>query len=351
MRRLLAAKRLMFATLIIGFAAQAMAAEARLAKLRDVVFTFENVTGVGAEEGICRRDPSDVIKVGHTYYVWYTKVVRDELPENLRFLYPSGYPGTIWYATSTDQGRSWKEQSRSLGLGDKGAFDSFGVFTPNILFAGGKYFLFYDAVQPTPGRTDGVFENNSKNDFTAIGLAVADSPQGPFKRVGNKPILTPNPEGTRFDSYRVDDAALMVRQGKVWLYYKGRNLADGPGGPRTTRMGVAVAPRPEGRYVKLNQGRAILDRSHEVLVWQHGEGVAALASISRTIQYAQDGLRFTQVASVDPRPKAPGLYRPELTGNKADEGGIRWGISMRDGRHPYLVRFELDSKRSVSKSR
>jgi len=29
--------------------------------------------GIGTEEGVMRRDPSDVIKVGDTFYVWYSK--------------------------------------------------------------------------------------------------------------------------------------------------------------------------------------------------------------------------------------------------------------------------------------
>jgi len=41
-------------------------------------------------------------------------------------------------------------------------------------------------VRPTPGKA-GVFENNSTSDPTAIGVAVADLPDGPFKRVANNP--------------------------------------------------------------------------------------------------------------------------------------------------------------------
>jgi hypothetical protein len=182
--------------------------------IRSLSFRYSDVTGIGKEIGVCRRDPSDVIRVGDTCYVYYTKVIRDELPAARRRLYPSGYPGTVWYAVSKDEGRTWDEQGQALGLGEPGAFDSFGVFTPNILAYEGKYWLYYTGVRPTPGRA-GVFENNSTNDPTAIGVAVADLPDGPFKRVANNPVLATGGERQAFDSYRVHDACLVVRGGKV----------------------------------------------------------------------------------------------------------------------------------------
>ncbi len=61
-----------------------------------------------------------------------------------------GYWGTIWYATSKDEGYTWTERGEALGVGIEGSFDSQATFTPNILFARGKYYLFYTGVKPTP---------------------------------------------------------------------------------------------------------------------------------------------------------------------------------------------------------
>ena len=36
-------------------------------------FRESEVEGIGYEEGVHRRDPSSVLKVGNLYYVWYTK--------------------------------------------------------------------------------------------------------------------------------------------------------------------------------------------------------------------------------------------------------------------------------------
>jgi len=110
---------------------------------------------------------------------------------------------------------------------------------------------------------------------------------------------------------------------------------------------VAVAEHVEGPYVKQRNGDAILDASHEVLIWPHREGVAAYASKSRTLEYAPDGLDFMSNPlrlKALPRPIAPGAFRPDLTEPVRYGRGVRWGISMRDpaGPCPYLVRWEID---------
>ncbi|SHM98261.1 Glycosyl hydrolases family 43 [Cyclobacterium lianum] len=310
--------------------------------LNHVEFTFTDVAGIGYEKGLTRRDPSDVIKVGQTHYVYYTKIP-DAQPE----YWGAGYWGaSVWCAKSEDDGYSWTEVGQMLDVGAAAQWDSQAVFTPNILYAGGKYYLYYTGVKPTPGNAEGEFENNNISDITAIGVAVADSPEGPFKRVDQTPILQVSVEPEKFDSYRVDDASLLYRNGLYWLYYKGRSLLGGQGGPAHTAMGVAYAKNPEGPYTKY--GNEILDRSHEVLIWPHGTGVAAFASLSETFEYAPDGIDFMSNklnAKVDERAVAPGAFRPDLT-NKAIVGeGLRWGISMVPNKHEcYLVRFELSSK-------
>lgn len=298
-----------------------------------ISFNYEEVRGIGHEKGCTRRDPSDVIKVEGTCYVYYTKV----------YGRAPGYWGSLWYATSTDDGYSWTEQGEILGLGKEGSFDSQATFTPNILYAEGKYWLYYTGVKPTPGNKKGEFENNSTTDITALGLAVSHSPQGPFIRLSHDPILKVSPEPELFDSYRIDDASLLYRNGLYWLYYKGRSRLHGQGGPAHTQMGVAYSKSPGGPFLKL--GRAILAGSHEVLIWPHGTGVAALASLSSTIEYAADGVDFTSnplAVKVENRPSAPGAYRPDLTQALMVGEGLKWGISMiHNGDEAYLVRYEL----------
>lgn len=320
-------------------------------------FRFQPAKGLGRTEGITRRDPSDVIKVGDTYFVWFTHVDQNKLPDHLKRLRASGYVGTIWYAVSYDEGHTWTERGEVLGKGPAGAFDSFAVFTPNIVKFENRYWLYYTGVKPAPGKD--VFENNSTNEFAAIGIAVANDPHGPFQRIAREPVLSPPPKSDRtielsyFDSYRIDDAALLVRDYDgdgdmdIWLYYKGRNIDHGPDGPGKTKMGLAVADEPRGPYLRINSGRPILAESHEVMIWPHRAGVAAYASKSRMLEFAPNGVDFTTVpihALTEPKPVAPGCFRPDLTEPVAFGRGITWGICMKEpsGPYPYLIRYEID---------
>jgi len=329
-------KRLTLVCLSILFLGLCISAQDVKNDLTGVSFRYDEVRGIGHEKGCTRRDPSDVIKVENTFYVYYTKV----------FGRAPGYWGSLCYATSGDEGFTWEEKGEILGLGKEGSFDSQATFTPNILFAEGKYWLYYTGVKPTPGNKKGEFENNSSTDITALGLAVAGSPEGPFIRIRKEPILKVSPEPEKFDSYRIDDASLLYRNGLYWLYYKGRSRVHGQGGPAHTQMGVAYSRSPGGPFHKL--GRPILPGSHEVLIWPHGTGVAALASLTSTFEYAADGIDFKAdalAAKVENRPNAPGAYRPDLSKPVVEGEGLKWGISMvHNGDEAYLIRYELTKK-------
>lgn len=343
---------------ILGFA-EGTDLKPQKSKLLEFVgktFVYQDIMRIGLEKNLTRRDPSDVIKVGDSYYVWYTKVDQNKLPKRFRHLRTSGYVGTIYYAVSKDKGFSWAEKGQVLGIGKPGSFDSFAVFTPNIVKFHGRYYLYYTGVKPT-GEGEFFFENNSINDFTAIGVAVADSPDGPFIRISEKPVLEVTPRSqtagkqSPFDSYRIDDASLLIRDydgdgdDDVWLYYKGRNIDQGKHGPSKTKMGLAIADDPAGPYKRLNNGDPICSASHEVMIWPHREGVAALASITGTFEYAPDGIDFISkplAEKVKSRPNAPGCFRADLV-KPVDFGkGIQWGISMKHGTFPYLIRYEID---------
>ncbi len=233
-----------------------------------------------------------------------------------------------------------------MGLGKKDKFDSQATFTPNIFFSKGKYYLYYTGVKPTPGNTKGEFENNSTTDITAICVAISDAPNGPFKRVSEEPILKVSDEPEKFDSYRVDDAALLHRNGLFWLYHKGRSRVNGAVGPAHTQMGVAFSSTPQGPFIK--HGKPILPLSHEVMIWQEGSGIGALSSLSSTLEYAPDGIDFTSnklSIKVKDFPKAPGAYRTDLTFSSTMGNGLTWGISMvMNNNECYLIRYKIISR-------
>ena len=97
-----------------SFFAQGQKLESIRVKYSQSEFRYDNVPGIGHEKGCTRRDPSDVLKAGETYYVYYTKI----------YGRAPGYWGTVWYAISNDESCTWKEQGEILGLGKKEMFDS-----------------------------------------------------------------------------------------------------------------------------------------------------------------------------------------------------------------------------------
>lgn len=295
------------------------------AEMEALKATYSAAKGIGAEAGVMRRDPSDIIRVGDLYYVWYSK----------GSIAP-GYDATVWYATSPD-GHTWTEHGMALAKGEPGSWEGASVFTPNILVAEGRYWLFYTGTSRKFGKP---FNPDPK-----IGIAVSDSPDGPWQRLATNPALKNSDNPKEFDSHLVDDACLIVRGGKYWLYYKGRQLGKGP---RATQLGLAIADKPQGPYVKV-EGNPVIPGNHEVLVWPQGTGVAAMIgttgpkAIVRSIMYAEDGLHFSKTHNVIDVPHAAGAYRPEAFTDSGIGKRIQWGVHIgkQGGSLPFIQRFDL----------
>jgi hypothetical protein len=49
---------------------------------------------------------------------------------------------------------------------------------------------------------------------TAIGIAVSDTPDGPWRKMAGGPVLKATGDPKDFDSMLVDDACLIVRGGR-----------------------------------------------------------------------------------------------------------------------------------------
>jgi len=258
-------------------------------KEQEVKFTRTDLTGIGQEDKVMRRDPSDVIKVGDSYYVWYSKGPKS-----------GGYNATVWYATSKD-GIEWEEKGLSIAKGGSGEWDEASVFTPNILEAEGKFYLFFTGISANPTR---------KPD-SQIGMAVSDSPDGPWVRSDANPLIKRGESKEDFDSHLIDDSCLIKRDGKYWMYFKGRQIGKRPS---HTQMGLAIADKPEGPYIK-HESNPVIPGNHEVLVWNEGSGVSAMIGkvgpeeITHSIMHAEDGVNFKKVANTsDQGPWAGGTY-------------------------------------------
>ena len=302
------------------------------------------------EDGVIRRDPSAVIQVGDTFYVWYTR------GEGETAGFGTGDPAAkvfpwdlteVWYATSPD-GWHWQERGLAVGRGPTGAYDDRAVFTPEIFVHQGRYYLVYQVVKAP-------YVMRVKN---AVGMAVSESPHGPWRKL-DQPILYPADNGQwlgeeddrfkviakgDFDSHKVHDPCLVYYRDRFYLYYKGEQMGEEMTfGGREIRWGVAIADCPEGPYTK-SRYNPVTNSGHEVCVWPYQGGIAALLTTDgpekNTIQYAADGINFEIVAVLKRAPQALGLYRsPEPDVGPLE--GIRWGLCHEyRGGWQYIRRFE-----------
>ena len=327
--------------------------------------------GLGYEKGIVRRDPSCVIRADGLYHVWYTRGAHPCPPvghERADDALPA-MPWDLcdlWHATSED-GITWQERGPALLRGPAGSYDERSVFTPDVLAHEGRYYLVYQVTRaPTYRCTP-----------ESIAIAWADSPHGPWTK-SPAPIVEPDPSGEvdpraypeqasvkgTFDSLRVHDPALLFREGRFWLYFKGEGIGHSN---MESKWGVASADDPLGPYVK-SPFNPITNSGHEVMVWNYAGGVAALLTRcgpeKNTIQYAADGIHFEVKSTIIAPPEAAGALRVDESENDEPLSGLRWGLShvtrysqhpMRQGRDPlaiaaldepwdFIVRWERDDR-------
>jgi beta-xylosidase len=307
-----------------------MPTQAEETSIGKVNISYTELDNIGWEKSVMRRDPSDIIKVGDLYYLWYSKGT-----------IAPGYDATIWSATSPN-GLDWTEQGMALDQGEPGTWEGASVFTPNILVAEGRYWLFYTG-------TSNDFHKKPFKPDSKIGIAVSDSPDGPWERLATNPALTNSDDPAQFDSHLIDDACLLMRDGKYWLYYKGRQLGKKPA---QTKMGVAIADQPEGPYVKY-ENNPIIQGNHEVMVWTQGEGVAAMIgttgpkNITNSILYAEDGLNFVKTHKLIHGPVGAGAYRRGSFTDKGEGGPVEWGVELqypikKQGGLVYIQRWDAE---------
>ena len=305
-----------------------------------------------AEDGVIRRDPSAVIEVDGTYHTYYSRSTGETVgfgsgdPEAKVFPWDLS---EVWHGTSTD-GWHWEEEALAVGRGEPGNYDDRSVFTPEVLAHDGQYYLVYQTVKAP-------YLNRVKNQ---VGMAVADSPYGPWTRL-EEPILSPTDDGEwlgdednrykvkvkgSFDSQKVHDPCLMVYRDKFYLYFKGERMGEQmTSGGREICWGVAIADQPEGPYVK-SPYNPVTNSGHEVCVWHYDGGIAALLTTDgpekNTIQWAPDGINFEIQAVIKGAPEACGLFR----GSDSEESplaGLGWGLCHIVSRtHGYMARYHVD---------
>ena len=136
----------------------------------------------------------------------------------------------------------------------EGFWDADTIHNPTIHKVGDRFAMFYI------GNNLPEAEKNNAHHASAqrIGLAVADSPEGPWTRISDEaPLLDISPDESQWDSYLTTNPALLQHpNGQLWLYYKAWDrYNDG-----LRKMGLAVAEQLEGPYLR-HEGNPIVDFS------------------------------------------------------------------------------------------
>ena len=295
-------------------------------ELRTPNYRITKLEGIGYDPKLTRQDPSNVIKVGDLYYVWYTQRQRGV----------HAYASTIYYATSKD-GLVWKDKGEAIGKGEKGRWDSFGVITPYVGVFGGKYYLYY-----TGTSAEDEFQSRGPNGtLRHIGIAIADNPNGPWKKVDRNPVFSPV-EGDNWENLLVDDAHIVARGGKYWLYYKGGHRTVKPS---DTKWGLAIGDTPTGPFVRHRANPLI--GGHTVCIWPHREGIAALIDRagpeSFSVQWSTDGVHFNRAARLKVVHTGCGPYDPDAFTDTGYGRGITWGVTQYPEKGTLcIIRFDVD---------
>lgn len=156
-----------------------------------------------------------------------------------------------WHVYSSSDLVKWKSYPPILSIADIKWADNF-AWAPDAAYKNGKYYLIFPA---GTGFKDRVNPEKSTK-WMGLGVAVSDSPTGPFKDAIGKPLWT--------TPYANDPSLLIDDDGKAYLYFHGMNadyqvaeMADDllsiKGGLQKMDMG-GYEPKMEGPWVFKRKG-------------------------------------------------------------------------------------------------
>lgn len=262
------------------------------------------------------------------YWVWGSSVVKGEdgkyhmfvsrFPKSLPF-----HPGwmiasEIVHATSDTPEGPYKFSDIALPARGAQYWDGRSTHNPRILKYKNKYYLIYmGSTHPFANPTYEQLTLDSPwctigRSNKRIGLAVADSPYGPWKRF-DEPILKTKPN--TFYSFLVSNPSPIIQEdGSVMMIFKGRTYI-GDNKFSDMALGMAYAPSIEGPYKVLNDDQPIFlvngqGEAEDPFLWKDNKGYHAIFKdhVSKftgeqgggVMAHSKDGIRWT----VDKDPKA-----------------------------------------------
>lgn len=194
------------------------------------------------------------------YYVWDSAVI---FAEGQYHLYCSRWPqkmgfGWNWvfnceiiHAVSDVPEGPYRFSETVLPRRGRAFFDGMSTHNTCIRFWQGKYYLYYMGTTyggniPDTGTVDPLRALETWN-RKRIGVAVADSPFGPFTR-RDAPLLEPRDPSHWDCTITTNPTVAILPSGKTYMIYKSRSSCDSP-----MQLGAAVADRPDGPFTRLSE--------------------------------------------------------------------------------------------------
>ncbi|WP_316816104.1 glycoside hydrolase family protein [Pedobacter nyackensis] len=241
--------------------------------------------------GKAYRAPSMAMK---DYWVWGSSVVRDKAGKY--HIYASRFPKSLpfhpgWMvASEIIHGTADVPQGpytfSDVALPARGAqyWDGRSTHNPRILFFKDKYYLIY------MGSTH-PFEEPKFNELTLdskwcivgrsnkrIGLAVADSPYGPWKRL-DEPVLKTKPN-TFYSFLTSNPSPFLQKDGSVMMIFKGRAHTEN-GKYSKMALGMAYAPDINSPFKVINNDQPIFSveeqgEAEDPFLWADNRGYHAI---------------------------------------------------------------------------
>jgi hypothetical protein len=284
------------------------------------------------ENPIFKRLDRAVVGGGFTqegYWVWCSSVVKGD--DGLYHMFASRWPKRLpfhpgWMVASevvhaTAKTAEGPYTFSDVSLPARGAqyWDGRSTHNPRIVRHKDKYVLFYmGSTHPFAEIADGktltldspyatVGRSNKR-----VGVAIASSPFGPWKRL-DAPVLDTKP-GTFYSFLTSNPAPLINDDGSVILVFKARAYRDKYPFQGDMTLGVAKAPRIEGPYTVASPEPIFgLGRGGEMedpFLWKDAAGYHMLAKDQRgtitgefhggLLAHSKDAIHW----QIDPNPKA-----------------------------------------------
>jgi alpha-L-fucosidase len=200
--------------------------------------------------------------INDTSYIWCGTMVKSHIDQKYHLFYSrwSRKLGMNAWVTHSEVAHAISDspfgpfefKNMALPVRGKEYWDGLVTHNPTVHFYQGKYYLYY-----TGNTGNGIAMKNQLNfshrNNQRIGIAVAEDPNGPWKRF-DRPIIDVSSDTTAHDAQMMANPSVtQMPDGRYLMVYKAvaKKKPQPFGGPVVHL--TAIADRPEGPFVKQNK--------------------------------------------------------------------------------------------------